>query len=101
MTKQNDFIHLDTLFPRPESFFVDDSLQLYEISVLLLGRKPIIFRPLSFAMVLRLVEDRKGESLPAPDGRGAARHFADAACHSETGQVEGDDRRGFAGAGHE
>jgi hypothetical protein len=33
MTKQNDFIHFDTLFPKPDVFFVDYSLQLYENSV--------------------------------------------------------------------
>ena len=98
MTKQNDFIHFDTLFLKLESsFFVDDSLQLYEISALQFACRPIILHPPLLAIVLHSFRDRRGKQVPAADRWLAARHFADL-LNSEPGIAKGDDGRGFARA---
>jgi hypothetical protein len=71
-------------------FFDDDSLQLYEISVLPFGCKPIISHAPLLAIVLGSIQDRGGEGRPAADGWLAARHFAAAAEPAESGPAERD-----------
>jgi hypothetical protein len=47
------------------TFLVDDLLQLYEISVLPFGCNPVILHPFLLAILLRSIQDRSGQSLPA------------------------------------
>jgi hypothetical protein len=51
-----------TLYISILSFFVDDLLQLYEISVSPFGCKPTILHPPSLAIVLRSIRDEEAKA---------------------------------------